>query len=186
MNKIVTDIPNTAEKIVIHVFDQEDFDLGQTTFDIRTLQNAPQKRVIELPAESLGQLEEVKKSYVQNEFGHVGTFLNKAVDVVNGWQYGHLKVSFDENDLADWYSHPEFVEFTPKKEPLFKVLVELHEGDLWVTKNRTHDIDDEEISFSQFDNDHDTRGRYKFTEEEADELVNGLAALNARKVKVEE
>lgn len=86
-------------------------------------------------------------------------------------------------ELANWYlGH---VEFVAKKEPKFKVLVELHEGDLWVTKNRTNDIDDEEISFSLFDNDHDTRGRYKFTEEEADELVAGLTALTARKVKVE-
>ena len=71
------------------------------------------------------------------------------------------------------------------KEPKFKVMVELREGDLWVTKNRMHDIDDEEISFSLFANDYDTRGRYKFNEEEANELVNGLSALNARKLKVE-
>lgn len=151
---------------------------------VSNIEDAPEKRVIELPSSLIRTLSNIKESNTSRlmDFLNYLTY-DQRYRLTKALRSQNIETPFDV-ELANWYlGH---VEFVAKKEPKFKVLVELHEGDLWVTKNRTNDIDDEEISFSLFDNDHDTRGRYKFTEEEADELVAGLTALTARKVKVAE
>lgn len=180
MNKIITDIPDTAEKIVIHVFDQEDFDLGQTTFDIRTLQNAPQKRVIELPSDVIAKLqkEEVASDNVQE--------LTTTIDwsVIKTIAHTISEKNDDAiNLIADWYLHPGLVEFAP-------------EPDLFVVKGR---LNGEEVAFRGTGNSvqydlSKTPSLYNsgwvMSEEKANALIAGLGGedgfLKVRKVKVEE
>lgn len=133
-----------------------------------------EKRVIELPANSIAWLERMKSNL---ETIDVYDLLNNVLDD-NSRSYVSYQLNFNSetdalNTLAEWLLGN--VEFVPKKEPKFYVIIPHFDRDV-----RYALPDTEYVDFA-------TKNRAgKFTEEEADELVEGLSALKARKVKVEE
>ena len=133
-----------------------------------------EKRVIELPADSIAWLERMKSNLETIDVYDL--FNNVLAD--NSRSYVSYQLNFNSetdalNTLAEWLlGH---VEFVPKKEPKFYVIIPHFDRDV-----RYMLPDTEYVDFA-------TKNRAgKFTEEEANELVEGLTALNARKVKVDE
>lgn len=138
-------------------------------------ENAPvEKRVIELPADLITWLERMKSNL---EIIDVYDFFNDVL-ADNSRSYVSYQLNFNSetaalNTLAEWLlGH---VEFVPKKEPKFYVIIPHFDREV-----RYALPDTEYVDFA-------TKNRAgKFTKEEADELVAGLTALNARKAKVED
>ncbi|HCU08831.1 MAG TPA: hypothetical protein DIC25_00215 [Weissella cibaria] len=130
-------------------------------------ENAPvEKRVIELPADVIADLNEYKRA--RNSFN---LFITTVGNSIPYFEYG-LRLE----DLSDWYLHPKLIEFVPKKEPMFVVEVDRHEY-IYASFIGSA-IGKKTVDFWKIPQE--------VTEEEADELVAGLTALNARKVKVDE
>lgn len=135
-----------------------------------------EKRVIELPADLLEKLTVEK----ENASGLLGFFDmdGHSAEIMN-WLSEFLPEpdnSEPENIAADWYlDHVEFVE---KKQPKFIINVDSPTG---IGRAEKDDNGNIIIEYHEFD-----VATRLFTEAEADELVAGLTALNARKVKVEE
>lgn len=183
MKKVIP-IPDGTERIEVYSYasvDEKgpDYPNGDAGFMIDNLPDAPEKCVIELPAELLSDFKDMLSAGSDNDHDyHVGKFLKSAIHLVNDWQVGHEKVLFNENDLADWYlGHVEFVE---KKEPKFYVRVDVDGEEQSVAMWQNSD-GESGIAFDVF-----MRNEPAYTETDADNLVAGLTALNARKVKVEE
>ena len=136
-----------------------------------------EKRVIELPADLIAWLERMKSNL---EIIDVYTLFNDVLDD-NSRSYVSYQLNFNSeaealNTLAEWVlGH---VEFVPKKEPRFIINVDSPTG-----IGRAEKDDNGNVRIEYYEFDVDTRS---FTEAEADELVAGLTALNARKVKVED
>lgn len=130
-------------------------------------ENAPvEKRVIELPADVIADLNEYKRA--RNSFN---LFITTVGNSIPYFEYG-LRLE----DLSDWYLHPKLIEFVPKKEPMFVVEVDRHEY-IYASFIGSA-IGKKTVDFWKIPQE--------VTEEEADKLVAGLTALNARKVKVDE
>lgn len=125
-----------------------------------------EKRVIELPVDVINDLEKYKKFHVP--------FSMFIKDVGNGMPYSDYGLCLE--DLSDWYLHPEFVEFVQKKEYKFYVEVDRGNDFRYVSFNTNEMV--YPVSF--------TFNKRLMGEIEADKLVAGLTALNARKVKVED
>lgn len=137
-----------------------------------------EKRVIELPDYVIVELETIKED---NGNDNLQGFMNDVNDDGEIWQsVEQFNSSGMPTDalIGEWWL--EHVEFVPKKEHKFYV----------VTDFGTLDARDQDgkniISFEKlhFLNQHGHY--YEFTGETADELVDGLTALNARKVEVED
>ena len=137
-----------------------------------------EKRVIELPDYVIVELETIKED---NGNDNLQGFMNDVNDDDEIWQsVEQFNSSGMPTDalIGEWWL--EHVEFVPKKEHKFYV----------VTDFGTLDARDQDgkniISFEKlhFLNQHGHY--YEFTGETADELVDGLTALNARKVEVED
>ena len=133
-----------------------------------------EKRVIELPADSIAWLERMKSNL---EIIDVYELFDNVLDDNSG-SYVSYQLNFNSetdalNTLAEWLlGH---VEFVPEKEQKFYVIIpHFDRGVRYALPDREY------VDFA-------TKNRAgKFTKEEADELVAGLTALNARKAKVED
>lgn len=151
------------------------------------LPETSEKRVIELPADVIEGVQNVKTYWenvagfvlnapsivfpeIRKSIGEPHASYNKVADILGSWYFGN-------------------VDFAPKKEPKFVVEVDMHSeyGNLkraHVWQNEKHGaftpyIDGEKLPSTHYN--------YKeFSEEQADEIVAGLTALNARKVRVKE
>lgn len=130
--------------------------------EVDDLPDAPDKCVIVLPEEFTKRIHRVKNN-TMSVYEFLVEVENELPDVTNvGW-----------NTLANWYlGH---VDFVPKKEPEFVVEVDHHEY-IYASFIGSA-IGKKTVEFWKIPQE--------VTEEEADELVAGLTALNARKVKVE-
>ena len=135
------------------------------------LESAPEKRVIELPVNDIDSLENAKID---------ATDVSDFIDMLFGTEYEEprfpLSTMIEVNIIADWYLHPKLVEFVPKKEPKFYVEVDRGNDFRYVSFTTNEMV--YPVSF--------TYNKRLMGEIEADELVAGLTALNARKVKVDE
>ncbi|RHE74198.1 hypothetical protein DW718_02945 [Weissella cibaria] len=139
-------------------------------------ENAPvEKRVIELPADSIAWLERMKSNL---ETVDVYDLFNNVLTDTSG-SYVSYQLNFNSetaalNTVAEWVlGH---VEFVPKNEPRFVVEVDRHEY-IYASFIGSA-IGKKTVDFWKIPQE--------VTEEEADELVAGLTALNARKVEVDE
>ncbi|MBJ7682275.1 hypothetical protein [Weissella confusa] len=135
-----------------------------------------EKRVIELPADVIAELKNIKED---NGDDNLQGFMNDVNDNDNLWTgVDTLNYSGMPTDalLGEWWL--EHVDFVPKKEPRFIINVDSPTG-----IGRAEKDDNGNVRIEYYEFDVATRS---FTEAEADELVAGLTALNARKVKVEE
>lgn len=142
---------------------------------VENLPDAPEKRVIELPADSIAWLERMKSNL---ETIDVYDLLNNILDD-DSWSYHAYQFNFNSetsalNTVAEWLLGN--IEFMPKKESKF--YVDNVKGKHLMVDEQYGDV----YHFPQVGVLND----YQYTEAEADKLVAGLTALNARKVKVEE
>lgn len=141
-------------------------------------ENAPKKHVIELPADVIEGIYNAKTHYC----GNVADFVLNAPSVVFPEirkAIGEPHASYDKvaDILGSWYFGN--VDFVPKPEPKFYVRVYIDSNEKSVVNKKNSD-GESRVFFDVFMCNEPT-----YNEEEADKLVAGLTALNARKVKVE-
>lgn len=150
---------------------------------VENLPDAPDKRVIELPADSITWLERMKSNL---ETIDVYDLLSDILDD-NSWSYHAYQFNFNSetsalNTIAEWLLGN--VEFVPKKEPKFYIrFVDAFDADgngLYLAS----------IGNNKFRITKHTDSAGMFTKEEADKIIadvsNSNVYLTARKVKVEE
>lgn len=146
-------------------------------WDVDTLPNAPivaenttvEKRVVELPADVIEDIHGVLQTSKDNGETSVFGFLLNASDI-------NLADDVDYDTLADWFLHPDLVEFVPKPSKHYYV-----QTDLGVVVNNEYNEGNVNLI-----NYNVPKHKVIMTEKEADEFVEKLGALNARKVRVEE
>lgn len=135
-----------------------------------------EKRVIELPADVIAELKTIKED---NGDDNLQGFMNDVNDDDELWSgVDELNYSGIPTDtlLGEWWL--EHVDFVPNKEPRFIINVDSPTG-----LGRAEKDDNGNVRIEYYELDVDTQ---TFSEAEANKLVSGLTALNARKVKVEE
>ena len=185
MKKIV-DVPEGAEEFLFEAY-ENDMLVGKTQEGyVSSLpdapaasENAPKKRVIELPADVIEGVRNAKTHYC----GNVADFVLNAPSVVFPEirkAIGEPNASYDKvaDILGSWYFGN--IEFVPKKEPEFYVRVDVDGEEQSVAMWQNSD-GESGIAFDVF-----MRNEPAYTETDADNLVAGLIALNARKMRVEE
>lgn len=136
------------------------------------------KRVIELPADVIEGAQNAK-SYWENVAGFVLNTPSIVFPEIRK-SIGEPHASYDKvaDILGSWYFGN--IEFVPKKESKFYVRVDVDGEEQSVAMWQNSD-GESGIAFDVF-----MRNEPAYTETDADNLVAGLIALNARKVKVEE
>lgn len=149
---------------------------------VENLPDAPEKRVLELPAYVITELKTIKED---NGNGNLQGFMNDVNDDDEIWQsVEQFNSSGMPTDalLGEWWL--EHVEFVPKNESKFRIMfVDVFSSggnDLYLTS----------IGNNKFGMTIYTKLAGMFTEEEADKIIadisNSDVSLTARKVKVEE
>ncbi|MFL4498877.1 hypothetical protein [Weissella sp. MSCH1] len=182
----IIDVPENADYITAH----EQINAGGSfllqKYNVVDLPDAPtvaknatvEKRVIELPADVIEGIQNAKTywenvaGFVLNAPSIVFTEIRKSI--------GEPHASYDKvaDILGSWYFGN--IEFVEKKEPKFYVRVDVDGEEQSVAMWQNSD-GESGIAFDVF-----MRNEPAYTETDADNLVAGLTALNARKVKVEE
>ena len=143
------------------------------------LESAPKKHVIELPADVIEGIQNAK-TYWENVAGFVLNAPSIVFPEIRK-SIGEPKASYDKvaDILGSWYFGN--IEFVAKKEPKFEVEVKIG------TATKKALLSDANYVVFYTNTEHVSSGyQYTFTSEQADKLVAGLTALNARKVKVED
>ena len=181
VNKIV-DVPDDATNVDIKYVKAtvlSDYVVGHQTLSVYKMPDAPEKRVIELPADVIEGIQNAK-TYWENVAGFVLNAPSIVFPEIRK-SIGEPKASYDKvaDILGSWYFGN--IEFVAKKEPKFEVVVKIGT----VTKKAL--LSDANYVVFYTNTEHVSSGyQYTFTSEQADKLVAGLTALNARKVKVED
>ena len=178
MVKKVIDVPDNTVKIHVTFFN-EGYGVKDTMISVGMLDDAPTvaksatvvRRMIELPSVEVKVLEERKRKAGGPQTVPVGEWLDTNDDLL-AILYDDLIIT--ENQVAEWYLG--YLELVP--EPTEEYYVQT---DLGVVVN--NEYNEGNINLLNYD-----VPKYKviMDENEADEFVKKLAALNARKVKVEE
>lgn len=148
---------------------------------VENLPDAPEKRVLELPAYVIAELETIKED---NGDDNLQGFMNDVNDYDELWSgVDELNYSGTQTDalLGEWWL--EHVEFVPKKEPKFYIrVVDVFDADgnnLYLTS----------MGNNKFRMTIYTDSAGMFTEEEADKIIADVSnldvSLTARKVKVD-
>lgn len=183
MAKKIIDVPDNADYITA----DEQINAGGSfllqKYNVADLPDAPEKRVIELPADSIAWLERMKSNL---ETIDVYDLLSDILDD-NSWSYHAYQFNFNSetsalNVVAEWLLGN--VEFVPKNESKFRIrFVDVFSAagnDLYLTS----------IGNNKFGMTVYTNLAGVFTEEEADKIIadvsNSYVSLTARKAKVEE
>jgi hypothetical protein len=108
-------------------------------WDVDTLPDAPtvaenatvEKRVIELPDNMIKELEALRK-----HDSMIASFVRRGLDIVgNYWPNLGRYLPTASNTLAEWYLHPELVEFVPKKEPKYQYRM-IGFNDIYITDDK--------------------------------------------------
>ena len=190
MTKKIIDVPYSTDFIYVN-YGALTSTGGLTSFSSaryipNELEDAPtvaenvtvEKRVIELPADVIEGVQNAKY-YWENVIGFVLNTSSIIFPEIHK-SIGEPNASYDKvaDILGSWYFGN--IEFVPKKEPEFYVRVYIGGKEQSVVKWQNFDGENE-ISFDVF-----MRNEPTYKEAEADRLVSGLIALNARKVKVED
>ena len=183
MAKKIIDVPDNADYITA----DEQIDAGGSfllqKYNVADLPDAPEKRVIELPADSIAWLERMKSSIKTVD---VYDLLDNVLDDTS-WSYVSYLRNFNSetvalNTVAEWaLGH---VEFVPKNESKFRIrffdVFSAGGNDLYLTP-----IGNNKFGMTIYT---DLAGVY--TEEVADKIIadvsNSNVYLTARKAEVEE
>ncbi|MFP7331631.1 hypothetical protein [Bacillus subtilis] len=196
MTEKIIDVPENADYITAH----EQINAGGSfllqKYNVVDLPDAPtvaenatvEKRVVEVPVDDVDSLENAKSD---------ATDVSDFIDMLFGTEYEEprfpLSTMIEVNTIADWYLHPKFVEFVPKKEKTWVVERKVNGDYKYVGTYQDGTITfmaghASESLYSEITND----GMIKteFTEELADEIIAGLGGedglLKLRKVEVQE
>lgn len=188
MDKKIVEVPEGAVNVIFapavkaNFADEVSYMLKHKV-GVENLPDAPEKRVIELPADSITWLERMKSNL---ETIDVYDLLNDILDD-DSWSYHAYQFNFNSetsalNTVAEWLLGN--VEFVPKNESKFRIrFVDIFSAggnDLYLTS-----IDNNKFGMTIYT---DLSGA--FTEEAADKIIadisNSNVYLTARKVKVEE
>lgn len=181
MVKKVVDVPDNADYITAHEqinaggsFLLQKYNVADLPDAPTVAESAPKKRVIELPADSIAWLERMKSNLETVDVYDLFHVLTDTSGSYVSYQLNFNSETAALNTVAEWVlGH---VEFVPKNEPRFVVEVDRHEY-IYASFIGSA-IGKKTVDFWKIPQE--------VTEEEADELVAGLTALNARKVKAEE
>lgn len=187
MTKYVIDLPAAATVIVakkrflLNETDVMRIPVSQLELYVEptVAENATvEKRVIELPADVIEGVQNAK-TYWENVAGFVLNVPSIVFPEIRK-SIGEPHASYDKvaDILGSWYFGN--IEFVAKKEPKFYVRVDVDGEEQSVAMWQNSD-GESGIAFDVF-----MRNEPAYTETDADNLVAGLIALNARKVKVEE
>ncbi|TVV31768.1 hypothetical protein [Weissella cibaria] len=173
MEKKVIPIPDGTERIEVYRYVSVDekgagFPIGSSSYDVKDLPDAPEKRVFELPADMVAKVARLRKGFKNNIIGFVTSFNDQKFYNAFGGKEKTRTI------MAEYFNG--HVEFEPKKEPKF--YVDNVKGKHLTVDEQYGDV----YHYPQAGVLND----YQYTEAEADKLVAGLTALNARKVKVED
>jgi hypothetical protein len=177
MVKKIIDVPDNTVKMHVTFFN-EGYGVQDTMVSAGMLDDAPTvaksatvvKRVVELPTAEIEDIKEAYKTTKDNGEQTVFGFLLTASDMA-------IQTDFDL--LADWYlGHVELVPDPNVPEQTEEYYVQTNLG---VVVN--NEYNEGNINLLNYDVPKD---KVVMTEKEADEFVKKLAALNARKVKVDE
>lgn len=178
MVKKVIDVPDNTVKIHVTFFN-EGYGVKDTMLNIGMLEDASTvaksatvvRRMIELPSTEVKMLEERKRKAGGPQTVPVGEWLDTNASLL-ATLYDALIIT--ENQVAEWYLG--YLELVPEPTENYYV-----QTDLGVVVN--NEYNEGNVNLLNYDVPKD---KVIMTEKEADEFVKKLAALNARKVKVEE
>ena len=181
MVKKIVDVPDNATNVdfkYVKATALSDYMVGHQTLSVYKMPDAPENPVIELPADVIEGIQNAK-TYWENVAGFVLNAPSIVFPEIRK-SIGEPHASYDKvaDILGSWYFGNN--EFVPKKEPKFYVRVDVDGEEQSVAMWQNSD-GESGIAFDVF-----MRNEPAYTETDADNLVAGLIALNARKVKVEE
>lgn len=174
MVKKIVDVPDNATTIA--VLENNDAVFGTLNISVSGLPDAPEKRVIELPAKLFDYLLKIKKTHR----GGISHFMSDVIKKRLIIQDLDTEDVLKDEMLVDWYLHPELIDFVPKKERKFYVVTDFGTLDAR-DQDGKNIISFEKLHFLKLHGHY-----YEFTESTADKLVSGLTALNARKVEAKD
>lgn len=188
MAKKIVEVPESAVNVIFEPAVKDNYAdevsyMLKHQVGVENLPDAPEKRVIELPADSIAWLERMKSNL---ETIDVYDLLNDILDDNSG-SYNAYQFNFNSetdalNTLAEWaLGH---VEFAPKNESKFRIMfVDIFDAggnDLYLAS-----MGNDEFRMTIY-----TDSAGMFTEDEADKVITDVSnldvSLTARKVKVEE
>ena len=180
MVRKIIDLPDKATTIA--VLENNEAVFGALNIIVSGLPDAPEKRVLELPAYVITELKTIKED---NGNDNLQGFMNDVNDDDEIWQsVEQFNSSGMPTDalLGEWWL--EHVEFVPKKGPKFYLrvvdVVDADGNDLYLAS-----MGNNEFRMTIY-----TDSAGMLTEEEADKIIadvsNSDVSLTARKVKVEE
>ena len=188
MTKKIIDIPTSADGLEITytaLTSAGDTTRFKTTmYRLDELENIPERRAVELPVELIEDLEQDRRQYSDiREFLREADIysLSDAIQADSDMFREAAKVA------SEFYLG--YIDLVPKKAHKFMVVADMHDeyGNLKMAhawKNNRHGgvtpyIDGGKLPSAYYN-------YMEFSEDEADRIVKGLSALNARKVQVEE
>lgn len=149
---------------------------------VENLPDAPEKRVIELPADVIAELKTIKEDNGDDNLQGFMNDVNDDEELYQGIEGFSRSGMPTDVLLGEWWL--EYVEFVPKNEPKFYIrfidVFSASGNDLYLTS----------IGNNKFGMTIYTNLAGMFTKEEADKIIadvsNSNVYLTARKVKVEE
>ena len=177
MAKKVIDVPDNTVNMHVTFFN-EGYGVKDTMLNIDMLEDTPTvaksatvvRRRIELPSVEVKMLEERKRKAGGPQIVPVGEWLDTNASLL-ATLYDALIIT--ENQVAEWYLG--YLELVPEPKDYYV------QTDLGVVVN--NEYNEGNVNLLNYDVPKD---KVVMDENEADEFVKKLAALNARKVKVEE
>lgn len=179
MFKKIIDVPSGTELIDMRFFASVDtvaidYPNGDATVLVENLTDAPNKPVIELSADVIAIIEEIKQCYNANLYGFMKQMnsnneaLRREISNEIGSDYADI-----DGLLAEWYLG--YVEFEPKNDT-FSIAVEAPNGfPAWVGKD-----DNGTLLIDYYKTGAEAQ---RFTEQEADEIVASLLTLRPKKMQ---
>lgn len=184
MTSKIIELEEGTERIVVSEYASVDdkaidYPNGDRDVLVESLPDAPKRPTIELPLDLIEEMESERANatgvydFLSNiQLSEIGISLD--VDVK------YSRIGETSNFVAMWYLG--YADLVPKKEPKYLIKVT-------PDSSREYGFVDLDIQgnviINYFDSLREATMR-KFSEEEADRIVKGLSALNARKVQVEE
>ena len=181
MTKKIIDVPISADGLEItytaltSTGDMTRF--NTVAYSLDELEDAPKRPTIELPLDLIKEMES-EKAKATGVYDFLSNIQLSEIGITLDVDVKYSRIGETSNFIAMWYLG--YADLVPKKEPEYLIKVtpdssrEYGFVDLDIQGN---------IIINYFDSLREATMR-KFSEEEADKLVAGLTALNARKVKV--
>ena len=184
MTKKIIELEEGTERIMMYEYASVDdkaidYPNGDRDVLVENLPDAPKRPTIELPLYLIEELES-ERANATDVYDFLSNIPLSEIGISLDVDVKYSRIGETSNFVAMWYLG--YADLVPNKEPKYFIPVT-------PDSSREYGFVDVDIQgnviVNYFDNLREaTMG--KFSEEEADRIVKGLSALNARKVKVEE